>query len=168
MYAPFQSAGDRQFFTINLDIANGVDLSTSVLTARLRTVQGSAETIQMYASALPSYAFYPSPPIVSVASFASGGTITMDLTNTGSWDHTKVMSFGFLIAGSGTPETLQILVEDITITNSATVGPWLFKKATDVNPMTNVDANYNTPNILFANDYNHVNGAKVIWVPPSP
>jgi len=167
MYVPFAMATERQFFTINLNVTSGVDLSTSVLTARVRTLQGTTETIQMYASALPNYNFYGSAAVVPVASLAGGGTLTMDLSSTGTWDHTKVMSMGFLIAGAASPDTLQVLVEDITITNSPTVGPWLFTMQSDVNENTNVGDNYNTPNVLFANAYNRVVGARGIWVKPS-
>ena len=168
MYIPFATGSAGQFFTINLDITNGVDLSTSVLTARLRTLQGSSETIQFYASALPNFNFNGAAAKAPLSSFANGGTITMDLTSTGAWDHTKVMSFGFSIAGAGIAETVQILVEEVTITNSSAVGPWLFTNQADVNENTNVDPNFYTPNILFANPYNAVPGAKGIWMMPSP
>jgi hypothetical protein len=170
LYLPFDMASEQQFFTINLDTANGVNLSTSVLTAHVRTLQGSAETIHLYASALPNFKFNGTAPSATVASLANGGTLTMDLTNTnaGTWDNTKVISIGFLISAAATPETVQILVEDVTVTNSTTFGPWLFTMQADVNETSTVASNYNTPNILFANNYNTVPGARGIWVPPSP
>lgn len=167
MYIPFAAAGSGQFFTINLDFTNGVDLSTAIVSARLRTLQGTSQLIQLYATALPGFNFHGTAQ-TSLASLANGGTLTMDLTNTGSsWDNTKVRSFGFLIDGT-IAETVQILVEEVTITNSTAVGPWLFTKQADVNESAMVDPNFYTPNILFANPYNQVPGAKGIWMMPSP
>jgi hypothetical protein len=60
------------------------------------------------------------------------------------------------------------LVEDVTITNSTTFGPWLFTMPADVNESSTLDAAYYTPNIFFANQYQRVPGAKAIWIPPYP
>jgi len=167
MYVPFVTGGSGQFFTINLDFMNGVDLSTAIVSARLRTLQGTSQLIQLYATALPDFNFHGTAK-TSLASLANGGTLTMDLTNTGSsWDNTKVRSFGFLIDGT-IAETVQILVEEVTITNSPTVGPWLFTKQADVNESSMVDPTFYTPNIFFANPYQQVPGAKGIWMKPSP
>ena len=169
LYLPFAATCPTSpFFTINLDIANGVNLSTAVITAKVRALDftGTNESIRFYASALPNYAFYAASA-VSISSLVNGGTLTMDLTNTPGWDHTKVMSFGFNIGGSDTSPTIWLLVEEITITGSSTAGPWLFRNAADVNESSNVGANFATPNIIFANNYNHLPGQKAKWIPGS-
>ena len=168
--------GFSQFFTINLDLTNGVDLSDSVLTAHLRTIDftGTTETIQFYASATGFAFFNNNNATVELSSLSDGGTLTMDLTSTGTWDNTHVISFGFLLHGGSTAVTNQVLVEDISVAVKADpeampkVGPWLFTKESDVNEATaeTIDTMYSTPNVIFANPYMPVTGAQAIWVPP--
>lgn len=168
LYVPFDSStGSSQYFTINLNIANGVDLSQSVLTAHLRNAGSEPTTasIQIYASAIPSYAFYGAQSL-PVSSLDGGGTLTLDLTNTGAWDNTKVISFGFLIQAGGSPVPVSILIEEVLITNTDTYGPWLFTQASDVNDES-VAASFNDPDIIFANAYNRIEGAKATWVAAS-
>jgi hypothetical protein len=166
-----------QFFTINLDLSSGFDLSDSVFTARVRAIDytGSGDIIQFYASST-GYAFFGGTTNATVASLVNGGTLTMDLTSTPGWDSTHTISFGFLLHGSATPTTVQILVEDITVTVKADptatpkVGPWLFTQPTDVNDAAaeTISTTYSDQNIIFANPYMPAMGSKAIWEPPNP
>lgn len=177
LYIP-PSANFQQFFTINLDLTNGFDLSDSVFTAHLRAIDftGTSESIQFYASAT-NYAFWGNGGVSApISTLTGGGTLTMDLTNTPGWDSTHTISFGFLLRGAQTTTTVQVLVEDITVAVKADpqatpkVGPWLFTQQSDVNEATaeTIDAMYGVDNVIFANPYNAVTGAKAKWVPAGP
>jgi hypothetical protein len=169
------SANFQQFFTINLDLNNGIDLSDSVFTAHVHAVDftGSSEAIQFYASAT-GFAFYGNTTQVPLSTLVNGGTLTMDLTSTAGWDNTKVISFGFLLHGASVPKTVQVLVEDITVAvkadPSATpkVGPWLFTQEADVNetPAEQVPSTYSATNIIFGNPFQAVTGAQAVWQGP--
>jgi hypothetical protein len=177
LYVP-PSANFQQFFTINLDLANGYDLSDSVFTAHLRAIDftGTSESIQFYASAT-NYAFWGNGGVSApLSTLTDGGTLTMDLTNTPGWDSTHTISFGFLLRGAQTTTTVQVLVEDISVAVKADpqatpkVGPWLFTQESDVNEATaeTIDVMYGVNNVIFANPYNAVTGAKAKWEPPGP
>ena len=168
----------QQFFTINLNLADGLDLSTVLIQARVRAIDfaGTSENVQFYASATPgSFSFYGAGT-VPLSTMANGVIMSMDLTNTGGWDHTDVISFGFLIHGasSASPASVQLLVEDIVATVKADppatppAGPWAFTMQSDVNENNaeDIPGTYNVQNVIFANPYSAVVGARAVWVPP--
>lgn len=177
---PVPAVGYQQFITINLDIAAGVDLSDSIITAHIRAIdfRGTTETVQLYASALPNYDFWGNNgATLAISTIAGGGTLTMDLTNTGTdWDATHAISIGLLFHGGSSLSTVKLLVEDITATVKADptatpkYGPWLFTKRADVNqdPVEKIPASYNVPNVIFPNAYQAVTGTQALWVPPTP
>jgi len=176
---PPPKIGYQQFFTINLDLTAGVDLSDSVITARVRALDfnGTTETVQLYASALPNYNFWGSAGSVALSTLAAGGTLTMDLTNTGTgWDAKHAVSLGVLFKGGSSLALVKLLIEDIQATvkadPSATpkYGPWLFAKQTDVNenPVEQVPGTFATPNVIFPNPYQTVPTTQALWVAPSP
>lgn len=171
-------ANFSQFYTINLDLNAGVDLSDSVITAHIRAIDftGGSDNIQLYASAT-GFSFYGNNgATLPLSSLADGGVLTMDLTSTGTWDAKHTISFGFLLHGSSVASTVQVLVEDVMIAVKADpmamtkVGPWLFTKKSDVNEASaeTIPGTYSDQNIIFANPYMAVAGAKAIWVPPGP
>jgi len=175
---PAPAVGYQQFVTINLDIAAGVDLSDSVISAKVRAIdfKGTTETVQLYASALPSFNFFGNNGITaSLSSLANGGTLTMDLTSTGTWDAKHAISFGLLFHGGSSLSLVKLLVEDITVaikadsTPNPKYGPWLFKKQSDVNEsvVDKIPGDYNTPNVIFPNAYQAVPGTQALWVAPS-
>jgi len=168
-----------QFVTINLDLDAGVDLSDSVITAHVRAIgfKGTTETIQLYASAQPNFNYWGNAANLSVSAIADGGTLSMDLTDTGTtWDAKHVVAIGLLVRGGSSLTTIQILVEDIIATVKADptatpkYGPWLFTQQTDVNetPAEQISGSFAEPNVIFPHPYQAVTGTQTLWLAPSP
>jgi len=170
----------KQYFTINIDLSAGVDLSDSIITTHVRAIdfKGTTETVQLYASALPAFAFWGNRSMtVPLSTLAGGAELTMDLTgDTGSWDAKHVISVGLLFSGGSKLSTVKLLVEDFTATVKADptaapkAGPWLFAQQSEVNetPAESVPSTYNVKNILFGNPYQAVPGARPLWVAAGP
>ncbi|HET7544619.1 MAG TPA: hypothetical protein VFK05_32340 [Polyangiaceae bacterium] len=177
---PAPATGYQQFVTINIDLAVGADLSDSIVTAQLRAIDftGTTETVQLYASALPSFNFWGNKGMtVPLSNLATSTTLSMDLTDTGTgWDNKKVVSVGLLFKGGSKLATVKVLVEDVKVTIKADstanpkYGPWLFTKSSDVNQdlAEKIPGGYSTPNVIFPNPYQAVPGTQVLWVAPTP
>ena len=175
---PVPKVNYKQYVTINLNYSAGVDLSDSIITAHVRAIdfKGTTEAVQLYSSAL-NFAFWGNNGVMlPLSTIADGGTLTMDLTNTGGWDSKHVVTIGLLMQGGSSLSAVKLLVEDITATVKADptatpkYGPWLFKQQTEVNenPAESISTTYSIPNIIFANPYEAVPGSRVLWVPPTP